>query len=75
MTDVSGALPDMNEADAIEQAQGADGGLDDSNEDLEPDDPSDSRASRWDADQADVIEQAQTIKSDDDEEYPDSDEG
>ena len=74
MTDISGDLPEVNEADALEQAQAADGDLDDSSEDLETDDPSDGQASRWDADQADVIEQAQTVKPASEEEYPDSDE-
>jgi hypothetical protein len=74
MTDIPGDLSEVNEADALEQAQAADGGLDDSSEDLEAEDPSDGQASRWDADPADVIEQAQTVKPTSEEEYPDTDE-
>ena len=74
MTDISGDLPDANEADALEQAQAADGGLDDSGEDLDTDDELVGQAARWDADEADVMEQAQTVKPTRDEEYPDLDE-
>ena len=75
MTDTPGDLPVVNEADALEQSQTVGGDLDDSSEVLETVNPADGQASRWDADQTDVIEQAQTINPGHDDEYPDSDEG
>jgi hypothetical protein len=75
MTDISGDLADVNEADALEQTQAADADLDDSSETLHTADAAGGQASRWDADQADVIEQAQVIAPGHDDEYPDSDEG
>ena len=75
MTDITGDPPEANEADAIEQAQAADGGLDDSSEELETDDEVIGQTARWDADEADVVDQARTVKPGRDEEYPESDEG
>lgn len=75
MTDTSGDLPEANEADAIEQAQAVDAGLDDSSEDLEVDENAGAQAARWDADEADVIEQAIMVKPTHDDEYPEPDEG
>jgi hypothetical protein len=75
MTDTSADLPDVDEADAIEQAQAADGGLDYSSDDEQVHDGSTGPVARWDADQVDMIEQAQTITSASDEEYPNVDEG
>jgi hypothetical protein len=75
MTETSGDLSDVNEADALEQAQAADGDLDDASESLDPAVPANAQASRWDADPADVIEQAQIIEPGHDDDYPDSDEG
>jgi hypothetical protein len=75
MTETSGDLSEVNEADALEQAQAADGDLDGSSEILDPADPAQAQASRWDADQADVIEQARIIEPGHDDEYPDTDEG
>jgi hypothetical protein len=74
MTETSGDLADVNEADAIEQAQTADGGLDDSTEDLDTEDFARPQADRMDADEADVLEQARTVKPARDEEYPTADE-
>jgi hypothetical protein len=74
MTETSDSLGEVNEADAIEQAQAADGDLDDSSEHLDTSDGPQPGAGRLDADEADVLEQAQTIKPGGDEEYPTVDE-
>lgn len=73
MTDSASDLP-INEADALEQAQAADGGLDDSTEDLDVSGPtpSPSPATGWDVDEADALEQARTVSPGRDEEYPES---
>ena len=74
MTDTTGGPPEVDEADAVEQAQTADGGLDDSSEDLQIADAAEPEARRMDADEADVLEQAQTVKPAREEEYPTADE-
>ena len=70
MTTTPGDLPDANEADAIEQAQAADGHLDDTSGELAVERQGDVAAERWDADEADVLDQANTIKPDGSEDYP-----
>jgi hypothetical protein len=74
MSTTADDFPDANEADALEQAQAVDGGLDDSSEELDTEDAETPEAARWDADEADVLEQSKTVKAGQEEEYPSSDE-
>lgn len=73
MSEIPSDLPDANEADAWAQVQDADGGLDDSTEEPEVVETGGPQAARWDADEADVLDQAQTVKPGTEEEYPVSD--
>ncbi len=73
MSEIPGDLPHANEADAWEQVQDADVGLDDSTEELEVVETGGPQAARWDADEADVLEQAHTVKPGTEEDYPVSD--
>jgi hypothetical protein len=74
MTDTPGDLPTADEADAIEQAQAADGGIDEPDDDHENDLANEADPARWDADEADVLEEAQTVKPAREDEYPSPDE-
>ncbi|MEJ7630758.1 MAG: hypothetical protein WKF54_14310 [Nocardioidaceae bacterium] len=76
MTDTPGDLSATEEADAVEQAQAADGGVDDeTGGQTAADQAADAMApDRWDANEADVIEQTQSVEPVREEEYPPADE-
>ena len=76
MTDIHGDLPAADEADAVEQSQPANGDIaEETGERSSADAAADALApDHWDADEADLIEQAEAIEPDREEDYASPDE-